>query len=65
MSSLIKQPMPWARLRSRGREMYERMKQWLEDGENRSSIRQLVEDNLAGDSDKEMYERMKQWLEDG
>ena len=33
--------------------MYERMKQWLEDEERRSSIRQLVEDALAGDEDSE------------
>ena len=49
MNSLIRQPRPWVRLRTRGRKMYGKMRLWVEMVERRKSIRQFVEHALAGD----------------
>ena len=43
MSSLMRQPKPWDRLRTRGKEMYGRMHQWVEVVERKRSIKQFVE----------------------
>ena len=42
MSSLMRQPKPWDRLRTRGKKMYGRMQQWVEVVE-RKSIKQFIE----------------------
>ena len=43
MSSLMRQPKPWNRLRTRGKEMYGRIHQWVEVVARRRSIKQFVE----------------------
>ena len=42
MSSLMRQPRPWDKLRTRGKEMYGRMQQWVE-VVKRKSIKQFIE----------------------
>ena len=64
LSSLIKHPLPWYKLRTRGRQVYERMHQWVQMVENRKYIKQIVEGALTEGKELDKFVLCKDFTEE-